>query len=164
MGNEYRQIIRVCGDIIAAQEAINEIYDEYKAIGYKMGHKSLHTFSYSLEDGTVIMVFWEDGIIYENVASMPAEREVGELKKDDLIKSKLTLTLEIEDLDDGFMYDIIRALFSCHVEAEEVIKIEKDGDEIYSKENGYADYIKRLSNYGNKHADPLFAYQSDKKN
>ena len=63
----HRYLIKCHEDILTVPEAINELYMEYKNLGYDMMRKVMNSFSYRLDDGTVIIVYWEKGFIYEKV-------------------------------------------------------------------------------------------------
>jgi hypothetical protein len=71
MGNEYRHTLKVHLDVITLPTTMNKLYKEYSELGYQMHGKYPGSFSYKLEDGSVILVFWKDGIIYEDVAVFP---------------------------------------------------------------------------------------------
>lgn len=69
--SEYKHILKVYEDILTVHKAIDELYREYEAMGYEMLRKVLNSFTYRLTDGTVIIVYWEKGVIYEDVVSQP---------------------------------------------------------------------------------------------
>lgn len=66
LDKQYRHLLKVHEDLLSVHEVINDMYNEYKELGYKMHLKLPSSFSYYLEDKTLIMVFWEKGRVYEN--------------------------------------------------------------------------------------------------
>lgn len=69
--SEYKHILRVHEDILTVNKAIDELYKEYEELGYEMLRKVLNSFTYRLSDGSVIIVYWEKGVIYEDVVLLP---------------------------------------------------------------------------------------------
>ncbi|BCJ93517.1 hypothetical protein acsn021_10860 [Anaerocolumna cellulosilytica] len=62
-----KRIIKSHSDILTVQQAINDLYNEYKKMGYDMIRKILNAFTYRLDDGSVAIVYWDKGNIYEKV-------------------------------------------------------------------------------------------------
>ncbi|WMJ88534.1 hypothetical protein [Anaerocolumna sp. MB42-C2] len=71
VNTEYKHILKVHEDILTVPDAITELFKEYKNIGYEMMRKVVNSFTYRLADGTVIIVYWEKGAIYEDIAVLP---------------------------------------------------------------------------------------------
>ena len=64
--NELKHLIRHHNDPMTVPEAIKEIHKEYTENGYKTSESTvLNTFDYWLDDGTRIIVYWENGAFYE---------------------------------------------------------------------------------------------------
>lgn len=62
-----KNILKSHKDVSTVPEEINRLYQEYQEIGYSMLDRMAFTFAYKLEDGTIIDVYWENGMIYEKV-------------------------------------------------------------------------------------------------
>lgn len=63
--SDLKYLIKHHSDAITVPEAIREIHDEYRKNGYKTSEPTLNIFSYWLDDGTEVMVYWENGAFYE---------------------------------------------------------------------------------------------------
>ena len=63
--NNLKYLIKHHNDSVTVPEAIRKICEEYKEIGYKTSEPTLNVFTYWLDDGTEVMVYWENGAFYE---------------------------------------------------------------------------------------------------
>jgi hypothetical protein len=63
--NNLKHLIQHHPDAVTVPEAIKKIYKKYTENGYKTSAPILNTFDYWLEDGTKIIVYWENGAFYE---------------------------------------------------------------------------------------------------
>lgn len=63
--NNKRKILRIHEDVITVPEAISQLYTEYQKKGFKMDKKIMFAFWYNLKDNSKFIVYWEEGIIYE---------------------------------------------------------------------------------------------------
>lgn len=81
MIDDLRHILKVHEDITTVPKEITKLYKEYKELGYSMLSKYPSSFAYKLEDNTVILVFWKDGVIYEDVALFPNQQMNPEFEK-----------------------------------------------------------------------------------
>jgi hypothetical protein len=100
LNEEYRHILKVHNDVITLPEIMNQIYKEYEELGYKMHLKLPGSFSYYLDDGTAIIVYWEKGIIYENAVVEEDKRiaKVNALEQDkEVLKGHIDENSLIDD-------------------------------------------------------------------
>lgn len=65
--NTRRHLIKYHADIMTVPETIKIIREEYANLGYKTIEPLFNTFSYWLDDGTKIDIYWECGAFYEEV-------------------------------------------------------------------------------------------------
>ncbi len=70
VNTEYKHILKVHEDILTVPDTITELYKEYKEMGYEMMRKVVNSFTYRLADGTVIIIYWEKGAMYEDIAAL----------------------------------------------------------------------------------------------
>jgi hypothetical protein len=73
LGTEHRHLLKVHEEILTVHEVINELYKEYEELGYRMNIILPNSFSYYLDDASIIIVYWEKGRIYEDVAVVGKE-------------------------------------------------------------------------------------------
>jgi len=68
LDNQFRNLLRVHESILTVPQAMNELYDQYKEIGYRMHLKLPSSFSYYIDDSNIVLVYWEEGMIYEKLS------------------------------------------------------------------------------------------------
>jgi hypothetical protein len=66
--NQFRKLLRVHVSILTVTQAINELYDQYKEMGYRIHLKLPSSFSYYIDDRNIVLVYWEEGMIYEKLS------------------------------------------------------------------------------------------------
>lgn len=62
-------VIKRHSDVITVPEALRELCNSYKALGYSVSEPFANTFKYWLEDGTTILVYWQNGVFFEEIQS-----------------------------------------------------------------------------------------------
>lgn len=60
-----KHLIKSHSDVITVPNELKKIHEEYTQNGYKTESPVFNTFSYWLDDGTKINVYWENGAFYE---------------------------------------------------------------------------------------------------
>ena len=73
--NEYRKILMEHREVITVPEIISHLYSSYQTLGYKMSKKIMFAFWYYQEDYSKMIVYWEEGYIYEE-AQMIKEEDI----------------------------------------------------------------------------------------
>lgn len=64
---ENRKRIMEYRDVITVPETISYLFHLYETLGYQMSKKIMFAFWYFKEDKSRMIVYWEDGFIYEEV-------------------------------------------------------------------------------------------------
>ncbi len=65
--NEQRKVIMEHREVVTVPEIISRLYNRYQILGYKMGRKTMFAFWYYRKDNSKIIVYWEEGNIYEEI-------------------------------------------------------------------------------------------------
>jgi hypothetical protein len=66
--NQFRNLLRAHESILTVPQAMNELYDRYKEMGYRMHLKLPSSFSYYIDERNIVLVYWEEGKIYEKLS------------------------------------------------------------------------------------------------
>ena len=64
--NQFRYLLKVHENILTVSEVMNELYKQYEELGYRMHLKLPSSFSYYQDATNIVLVYWENGKIYEN--------------------------------------------------------------------------------------------------
>ncbi|BCN28892.1 hypothetical protein [Anaeromicropila herbilytica] len=65
--DKKRKIIQLYQDVITVPEVITRLYTEYQKLGYEMGKKIMFAFWYYRKENIKMLVYWEEGYIYEEM-------------------------------------------------------------------------------------------------
>lgn len=65
--NEQRKVIMEHREVVTVPEIISRLYNRYQILGCKMGRKTMFAFWYYRKDNAKMIVYWEEGNIYEEV-------------------------------------------------------------------------------------------------
>ena len=67
----HKHLLKVHEDVITVPTMLNELCNEYKDMGYEVELPVFNTFIYKLSDGTKIIVYWEKGMVWEDIHTYP---------------------------------------------------------------------------------------------
>ena len=67
--NEKRNIVMTHSEVITVPELISRLYNSYQQSGYKMSKKIMFAFWYYRKDNSKMIVYWEEGYIYEEIST-----------------------------------------------------------------------------------------------
>jgi hypothetical protein len=63
---EFRNVIKRNVDLISVPKVMDDLYKQYEQVGVCTLKKVSSAFTYRREDGSIYMVYWDKGVIYDD--------------------------------------------------------------------------------------------------